>query len=68
MGKSTGAGNERHGGGRKTMKLLGSRDRYMKEMGGGEVFPPISIGGEGGERTLAVRIHAAMDLESSRRH
>ena len=66
-GKSTKAGNERHGG-RKTMKLLGSRDRCMKEMGGGEIVPPISIGGDGGECTLAARIHAAMDLESGRRH
>ena len=33
-GKSTKAGNERHGG-RKTKKLLGSRDRCMKEMGEG---------------------------------
>ena len=42
-GKSTKAGNERHGG-RKTKKLLGSRDRCMKEMGGGDSSPHLNWG------------------------
>ena len=53
-------------GSRKTIKLLASKDRYKKnEM---KIVAPTLNGGDEGKCTLAVRIHAAMDLESGRRH